>query len=257
MNNQSRLWKNKSLIWTLAVIDLKIKYRNSVLGFFWTFLEPLLLLAVLYLVFTNIFKSDIEYFPLYLLLGIIIWNVIVRTTSFSLTSIIDRKGILTQINFPREIFVISSSITVLLMFIFEFMAFGIFLGIFQFLPPVSALLLPYILLLLFIFVLGLSFALSSLNVYFRDVQFIWTVILHAGFFLVPIFYSLEILPQEIRRIIVLNPMAQIIEMAHNTVLYNVLPSLEDLTYTTVIVVVTFFVGYFIFKRLEGKMVEEL
>jgi len=71
----SEVWEKRSLIWTFAISDLKLRYRNSVLGFVWTFLEPLLLLLVLYVVFTNIFKADIEHFPLYLLLGLILWQM--------------------------------------------------------------------------------------------------------------------------------------------------------------------------------------
>src|SRR5574337_565680 len=121
------LWQKRSLIYNFAITDLKIRYRNSILGFFWTVLEPLLLLGVLYLVFTNIFKSQIEHYGLYLLLGIIMWNTFTRGTEISLNSITSRTGIVTQIYFPREIPAISSTITAFLMMCFEFVVFGIFM----------------------------------------------------------------------------------------------------------------------------------
>jgi len=256
-NTILELWSRKSLIRDIALVDLKLRYKNSVLGFFWTFLEPLLLLSVLYLVFTSIFQSQIENFPLYLLLGIIMWNFTVRATTFSVNSIINRAGVVTQIYFPREIFAISSSITSTIMFAFEFLAFLIFMIVLQFLPPITILLFPIIVIMQFVLVLGLSFPLSVLNVYYRDVQFIWGVVVHSGFFLVPIFYTLDMLPENIRQLVMLNPMAQMIEMAHNITLYGTLPSYQDLSYTIGIIIAIFFGGYFIFKKFEKRVVEEL
>ena len=251
------LWSRKSLIKYIALVDLKLRYRNSVLGFLWNFLEPLLLLSVLYIVFTSIFKSQIENFPIYLLLGIIMWNFTVKGTIFSLNSITNRAGIITQIYFPREIFAISSSITATIMFAFEFAAFLIFMIIFQFLPPITILLFPLILIMQFVLILGLSFPLSVLNVYYKDIQFIWGVIVHAGFFAIPIFYTLDMLSDELRQLIMLNPMAQLLEMAHNITIYGTLPANQDLFYTIGVIIAIFFVGYFIFKRFDNKVVEEL
>ena len=108
MKISNEVWNKKYLIWDFAISDLKIRYRNSVLGFAWNFLEPLLLLAVLYIVFTNIFESDIEQFPLYLLLGLIMWSMFVRGTTTALTSITSKAGIFKQIYIPLEIPAISA-----------------------------------------------------------------------------------------------------------------------------------------------------
>lgn len=251
------LWRRRSLLWDFAMTDLKIRYRNSVLGFLWSFLEPLLLLSVLYFVFTYIIKSHIEHFALYLLLGIIIWNVLSRGTTFALNSIVGRSHILTQIYFPREIMAISPVITTAMMLCFELIAFGAFIVVFQFIPPVTILLLIPILGMLFFLVLGLALPLSVLNAYYRDVQFIWAVVLQAGFFIVPIFYTLDLFPETIRTIIMLNPMAQIVNMSHNVVLFGRIPSLQDTAYTLGIISLIFVVGYLIFRKLETRIVEEL
>lgn len=257
MKNKNDLHGNeKSLIRELAILDLKLKYRNSVLGFFWTFLEPLLMLAVLYVVFTSIFQSRIEHFPLYLLLGIIMWNMVVRGSTMGVNSIVTRGGLLTQFFLPRSIFAISSVVTSTIMFSFEFIVFLIFMVAFQFLPPITILLFPLILAMSFVLVLGVSLPLSVLNVYYRDVQFIWGIITHAGFFAVPIFYTLDMLPENIRQLIMLNPMAQLIEMAHNVSLYGTLPSSQDLLYTIGVISLVFLVGYAIFRKMEGRIVEE-
>ena len=254
---KKELWNRRNLIWEFSKSELKIKYRNSALGFLWSFLEPLLLLTVLFFVFTHLFKNEIEHFALYLLLGLILWNTFSRGTSFGVISILSRGGILSAINLPKEIMPISSAITAFLMFFFELAAFAVFLIVFQFVPPTSAIIFPYLAVLLFSLTLGVALPLSVLNVHFRDVQFIWSVVVNAGFFTVPIFYTLNIFPDYIKNIILLNPMAQIINMSHDVVLYDIIPRSQDMAYTTISTIVIFFIGYGIFKLFERKVVEEL
>jgi len=145
--NINNIWSSRTLIWNFAITDLKLRYRNSTLGFLWTILEPLLMLAVLYLVFTNIFKNQIDDFGMYLLLGIIMWNTLSRGTEISLNSLVGRSGLVTQIYFPKEVLAISATITTFLMLCFEFLVFGIFMIIFQFSAPSTIIVLPLILLL--------------------------------------------------------------------------------------------------------------
>lgn len=251
------LWRKRDLIFNFAISDLKIRYRNSVLGFFWTFLEPLLLMSVLYIVFTNIFKSNIGYFPLYILLGLIMWNMLTRGTEIGLNSISSRGSLLTKIYFRREIPSISSSITSSLMLIFELIVFGIFMIAFQFVPPATIALLPLILLLEFALVFGLSLPLSVLNIRYKDIQFIWKVILQAGFFLTPVFYKTDILPQTIQKFIYYSPMVQIINMAHDVTLYNKIPSMESIEIAVGTTSIVFVVGYAIFRKFERRLIEEL
>lgn len=257
LHERSEVWQKRSLIWDFAISNLKIKYRNSVLGFIWSFLEPLLLLTVLYIVFTNVFKSTIEYFPLYLLLGLIIWNMFVNGTKLSIDSVLARGPLLQQIHIPNEIPPISSAITSLLMISLEMIIFGIFLVAFQFVPPYTIVILPLIVLLNFFLVLGVSLPLSLLNVKFRDTRFIWGVILHAGFFLNPIFYKIEILPQEIQSILAFSPMVHILNFARDATLYGTLPTAENIILAVGITVLIFGVGFGIFKKLSPRIIEEL
>lgn len=251
------LWNNRSIVSMLAINDLKLRYRSSVLGFLWSFLEPLLMLSVLYLVFTNIFKTDIENYPLYLLLGLIIWYMFNRSTSMGLSSLLDKRGIISHIYFRREIVVISSCITAFLMMLFEFIVFGIFLAIFNFIPSSTIFLLPLLLANLFILSLGVSLALSVLTVHFRDIRFIWNVVLQAGFFLAPIIYTLEIFPENIQNLLRINPLVHIIEMAHGLVLYNQLPSIQSTIFILISTGIIFVIGYSIFKIKSKRIVEEL
>jgi lipopolysaccharide transport system permease protein len=257
MNTIQAIWEKRSILYNFAISDLRIRYRNSALGFFWTFLEPLLMLTVLYIVFTNLFKSQIDHFPLYILLGIIVWNMFSRGTSMSLSSLLTRSSILTQVYLPREIPPISSAITAFMMLCFELIVFGIFMVVFQFTPTNTMLFLPVILLLEFILILGLSFPLSVLNVRYRDIQFIWGVVLQIGFFLTPIFYKSDILPKSVSQILAFSPMVQIINMAHDVVLANKLPDLWSLEITIVTTLAVFGIGYAIFRKMQVRIMEEL
>lgn len=251
------LWQKRSLIYNFAITDLKIRYRNSILGFFWTVLEPLLLLGVLYLVFTNIFKSQIEHYGLYLLLGIIMWNTFTRGTEISLNSVTSRTGIVTQIYFPREIPAISSTITAFLMMCFEFVVFGIFMAIFKFVPPLTILLLPLVLLLEFFLVLGFSLPLSVLNVRYRDMQFIWKVFVQVGFFITPIFYKIDILPESIRKALTYSPLVQIFNIAHDVTIYNSVPSQSSIEFAIITTGIVLAVGYGTFKKIQKRAIEDL
>lgn len=250
-------WTKKSLIWDFAISDLKIRYRSSVLGFLWTILEPLLLLTVLYVVFTNVFRAEIELFPLYLLLGIIMWNMVVKGTQLGQNSISSRSGILSNVYIPREMLPISAGLTSLMMLTFELIIFGIFIAVFQFIPPYTIVLLPLVLILEFILVVGISFGLSVLNVRFKDTQFIWGIILTAGFFLTPIFYKMDMLPEKIQAVLIFNPMVQILNIARDLALYNKLPTIESIAIAVVMVSIIFAIGYGVFRKLSPRIIEEL
>ena len=257
INIYQEIWKKRTIIYNFAISDLKVRYRNSILGFFWTFLEPLLMLSVLYIVFTNLFKSQIEHFSLYIFLGIILWNMFSRGTTIGLNSILSRSSILTQFYLPKEIPPLSSTITSFFMLCLELVVFGIFMVVFQFLPPATIIFLPLVLLLEFILVFGISLPLSAVNVRYRDIQFIWTVILQIGFFLTPIFYRLDILPENIQNILQFSPMVQIVNIAHDVTLYNKIPSMESIQIAIVTTLITFVVGYAIFRKSQKRMIEEL
>ena len=242
---------------TLAINDVRIRYRNSTLGFFWTFLEPLLMLAVLYFVFTNIFSSDIQHYPLYLLLGLVIWYMFARATASATTCLIDKSDIITRVYFRREIIVISSCLSAFIIMSFEFVAFGIFMAAFQFMPPLTGVLLPLLLIDLFVLALGVSLLLSVLNVYFRDIQFIWGVILQAGFFLSPILYDLNMFPDNIKDILQINPMATILNVARDLVLYDKLPTMYATLYIAGSTAAVFALGLAVFRLKDRKLVERL
>ena len=256
-NLLAEIWNRRSLVILLAFNDVKVRYRNSVLGFLWSFLEPLLMLGVLYFVFTTIFKNSIQNFPLYLLLGLITWYMFSRATSMAQTSLLDKSGIIQKIYFRREIIVLSACLTSFIMMCFEFVAFAFFVTIFHFVPPITIVLLPLLLVDLFVLSFGVSLILSPLTVYFRDIKFIWQVALQAGFFLTPIFYKIDIYPENIRKILEVNPLVPLFDTARGLVLYGTLPTYLEISYIIISTVVIFIVGYLIFRFKDKRLVEEI
>lgn len=257
LEHLKELYRYRNLIWNLSVSEFKLRYKNSVLGYFWSLLEPLLMLTVLYLVFSNLMRVQVEYYQLFLLFGIILWNFFSRSTGIGMFSIVGKPGMVKKIYFPRDIFVISSCITALLMSLFESVVFVIFMIVFR--VPVSSTLiyLPLILGMLFVFSLGVSMTLSALNVYFRDMQFIWDVFMQAAFFGTPILYTLDMFPESLRTIALLNPMARIIISARNTVIYSTPATTEDMVFIGVSALFFLLLGYAVFKRLEPGFAEEI
>ncbi len=253
----NELYAYRNLIWQLAWSEFKLRYKNSILGYFWSLLEPMLMLTVLYVVFSNLMRVQVEYFQLFLLLGIILWNFFSRATSIGMNAIVGKANMVKKIYFPRDIFVISSCITALLMSIFESFIFIMFMAFFKVSISTNIAYAPLILFFLFVISLGLSLLLSALNVFYRDVQFIWQVVLQAGFFATPILYTLDIFPENLQKIILLNPIARIIISARDTIIYSAPAGTEDLLFMCISSIVSLLIGYLIFSRFEPRFAEEI
>lgn len=253
----SNLWNYRHLTLKLAISEFKLRYKNSILGFFWSLLEPLLMLVVLYLVFTNLMRVDVEQYQLFLLMGIISWNMLSRGTTMSLNSILGKPSLVKKVYFPREVLVIGSCITALLMTLLEFIVFGVFMVVFKVVPDLTIIYFPLVLLAEFLFILGLSFSLAALNVYYRDIQYIWAVALQAGFFAAPIIYPISIIPEKYVWIIMLNPMTRIIDMLRGTLIYSTAPIFADGIFILAASLGVLAAGYLIFLRLEPGFAEEI
>ena len=254
---RDEMWKTKGILFNFAISDLKIRYRNSILGILWSLIEPLLLLGVLFVVFSTMFRFEIPNFPIYLLLGIICWNFFKNGTLFALNSLTNRSALITQIYFPRSIPGLSAGITASIMLVFELVVLTIFMVIFGFIPTYTVILLIPILALELVLILGISLPLSVLNVKYKDTEFIWNIIVHAGFFLTPIFYQFDMMPDYVQNVLQFSPMVQIVTMAHHVVLYGTLPSINSILYAVGSISVITVIGYLIFRKYQAKVVEEM
>ena len=208
--------QNRALLAELVRTDFKLRYQGSVLGYAWSLLRPLLLFIILYVVFVKFLKlgSGIPHFPVYLLLGIVIWNFFYEMTMQSLGAIVARGDLIRKIRIPRWIIIFSSSISAVINLLLNLVVVAFFMVISHVELSVSILLLPFILLEVYLLALGLSLFLSAMFVKFRDINYIWEVILQAGFYITPILYPLSrITNLKLQKLILINPMAQSIQDA--------------------------------------------
>ncbi|PJE65272.1 LPS ABC transporter [Candidatus Saccharibacteria bacterium CG10_big_fil_rev_8_21_14_0_10_47_8] len=257
--------KNRALLAELVRTDFKLRYQGSALGYAWSLLRPLLLFIILYLVFAKFLKlgTEVPHFPVYLLLGIVIWNFFNEMTVQSLGSIVGRGDLIRKIRIPRWIIVLSTSISTLINLFLNLLVVVVFLFINHVDLLRTTLWLPLILLEVYIFALGLSLFLSAAYVKYRDVNYIWEVILQAGFYLTPILYPLALITNvTFQKLIMLNPMSQAIQdiryaaVTHQSrTIYQVFEGGWYKFIPFIIVVLVFLIGLTYFRK-ESKYFAE-
>ena len=257
--------KNRALLRELVVTDFKLRYQGSVLGYAWSLLKPLFLFLIMYIVFVRFLRlgDSIPHFPIYLLLGIVMWSFFTETTNQSLTSIVDRGDIIRKIRIPRWIIVLTSSTSALINFLLNMVAVVVFLVINGVDVSPYVIWFPIIVAQLYLFALGMSFFLSAFYVKYRDINHIWEIVIQGLFYLTPILYPLTLITNEtLQKVILINPAAQAIQDAR-----NVLVTKDTLTIAEVfgspmgrliplgITIVVFIIGVLYFKK-EAKYFAE-
>ena len=208
--------QNKALISELVRTDFKLRYQGSVLGYAWSLLRPLLLFLILYVVFVKFLKigGDIPHYPVYLLFGMVLWNFFVEMTMQSLGSIVGRGDLIRKIKIPRWIIVLSTSLAAVINLLLNMIVIAVFMVLGHVPVSFSVLYLPLLIVEIYILALGVSLFLSAAFVKYRDLNYIWEVVLQAGFYATPVLYPLSrITNATIQKIILLNPMGQALQDA--------------------------------------------
>lgn len=246
--------KYRFLIRQLVSRDFKAKYKRSFFGIVWSFLNPLLTMLVQYLVFSNLFRFDIPYYPVYLLCGIVIFNYFSEACGMTLNSIVGNASLITKVYVPKYIYpltrVVSSFINLLIamipLFIVTFVS-GLY-------PTKAYLLLPFVLVCLAVFCLGLGMLLAAAMVFFRDIQFLWGVISMIWMYLTPLFYPESILPSSVAALLKGNPLYYFIKFVRTCVMDGISP--EPIMYVQcfLFAVVSLFLGAFVFKKTQDRFV---
>ena len=236
--------KNRALLRELIVTDFKLRYQGSALGYMWSLLKPLFLFAILYVVFGMYLRlgEDIEHFPIYLLMGIVLWGFFVEATTQGLQAIVSRGDLIRKINFPKYIIVISGTVSALINLMLNLLVVLVFLFIAGVDIKASILWFPLIVLELYVFALALAFFLGALYVRFRDISYIWEVGLQAAFYATPILYPItEVVKRSevAAQVMMLNPVAQIIQDARYTVVTHQTMTLYDLVKNNWFIIVPF------------------
>jgi len=251
------LWKMRQVILYFAWMNIKIRFKGTYLGLLWTAVEPMLIFGFLYLIFTSIRITTREDFAIYFLTGMIIHHAFTRGTQVGLVSLKENFAIISSLNIRREFFPVVGTTTSAILLLVEI---GVFFGLmlfFGYVPPWTIILFPVILGLLLVLILGMSYLLSIIFAYTKDVQPLWTIVTSILFFVTPIFWYLEDaggIALEFQKI---NPLGQLVELGHSVVVYGIIPPLAEWLYTSSIIFGILILGYTLFQKFEKNILEKL
>ena len=257
MNIFKELYQYRELLKTNVKKEIRGKYKGSWLGVLWTFLNPLLQLAVYSFVFPYILRIQVENYTIFMMVALVPWTFFTTAVQNGSVSIIGEAGIIKKVYFPREIIPVSVVISALVNFLITciiMFLFIIFSGVgFSW----HIVLFPLIVIIQTIFTLAFTFVLSALTVYIQDVAHFVSIILMLLFYATPIVYSLDMLPAKFQTIMKLNPMALAIDTYRDILFYHKNPNYSELGILAILSVIGLIVGYEIFKKLKRNFAEEL
>ena len=255
----TEFWQRRSLLWHMTVRHLRGQYKQSVLGYAWALINPLSQMLILSFVFSIILRipsQDVPY-PLFLLVGLVPWIFFSNTVSSATDSVVGAASLVTKVYFPREVLPTAAMLTKLVD-----LGFGILILIglmvyFGHPPEWTAVWLPVLFFIHILFMLGLAFPLAALNVFFHDVRFLVGVVLLMWFYMTPVIYPVELVPDRYRILFDLNPNSLFINAYRRVLLEGIGPGLDRVFLGTVIALLTFLIGYYLFKRMESGFADRI
>ena len=252
------IFQYREMITSLVRKDLRGRYKGSVLGFLWTFINPLLQLVVYTTVFSVILRAGIDKYYLFLFVALIPWIFFANSLSGGAGLIIQEKNLVTKIYFPREVLPIAlvtgNFVNMLYSFVIVLAAVVLFGDHVNLLAWVA---LPLIMVIEYIFALGCALLASAVTVYFRDLQHILGIVVMAWQYLTPVLYSADMVPDELMPVFLMNPMTSIIAAYRDVLYYGRFPEMATLVIPCVISVVVCLVGAVVFRKLQRGFAEEL
>lgn len=241
------------LIWALALKNIRIKYKNSLLGFFWSILNPLIFLLIFNYIFGKAFPQ-IENYPLYAVTGIVVWTLFPVATNSVISSVLENAGVLKSIAIPPAVFpkasLVASSVNFYLLLI-PFTGIMLWLG---FIPGWESLLALVILHIYLVFILGIGYLLCALNVFYRDIGLLWNTLMPALFYFTPIAYPVDLIPENIRWAMKLNPIYYFVHGFRQCIYEHQIPPMIDWLMMLGIAFSFLGIGYFVFKKLQKNFI---
>lgn len=243
--------------------DFKVKYKRSVLGVLWSILQPILMMTVMAIVFSQMFKFKVEgiNYLVYLMTGIVMFNYFSEATSNAMTSVVFNFGLINKVYIPKYIFPVSKCLFCGINFILTLIPwFGIILlsyvGLGEYTCHLNVwyILIPYVFLCFFLFALGIGFILSCVSVFLRDMFYIYSIILTIWNYMTPVFYSIEILPTKLQTIFKFNPLYLYITGIRSIVLAGERPSVTQLGFMALYGIITLFIGLIVFRKKQDKFI---
>ena len=245
----------KPLLEQLVMKDIKLKYRRSFLGYVWSILNPLMIMGIMVIVFSSVFRSDIENYPVYLIIGQTIFNYVSEATNQAMWSITGNASLLKKTYVPKYIFTISKITSSFVNTLFALGAMLIVFIICRVKFNIYMLFIPVILLQAYIFAMGLGMFLAQATVFFRDIQYIYAAFLTAWMYLTPVFYPVTMLPVQVQWLIKhLNPLYSMIAQFRCIVLEGAFPDVRLIIYGIAVSGVSLLIGTIIFMKNQDRFI---
>lgn len=254
MNIIKEIYKYRELLGELVKRDIKIKYRRSILGVLWSILNPLLFMVVMTIIFSTVFKSSIENFPIYFLCGQIIFAFFSESTSMAQTSILGNGALIKKVYIPKYIFPLSKVCSALVNVGFSLIAIIIMMVFLQYTPPVTGLFFFIPIIYIFLFSIGISMLMSAGTVFFRDLIHLYTIFLTILSYFSAVFYPVNIIPEQFQGAIRMNPIYVFIEYFRMLILEGKIPDLGHNLLCLGYCTIALLVGYYAFKKSENKFI---
>ncbi|MCM1523282.1 MAG: ABC transporter permease [Ruminococcus sp.] len=246
--------KYKNLILYLAKTQISLKYRKSYLGLLWSLLNPLLTMVILTMVFSGMFKNNIENFPIYLMCGRLIFEYNSEATKTAMNAVISNSSLIKKIYVPKYVFPLSSSIAALVNMFFSLIALLIVMIATKLTLKWTMLFIWLPMLYVFIFSTGLGLILASANVFFRDTKHLYGVFITLWMYLTPLFYPIESVSERTRSVIEINPLYHFIKMFRGMMLDGVLPTFRENVICLSLGLVMVTIGLISFKKCQDKFI---
>lgn len=247
------LYKFRFLLSELVKRDLVVKYKRSVLGVLWSVLQPLFIMAVMIIIFSKVFNSSVPNYPIYVLIGKIMWDLFSQTTIYGMNSILDNSNLIKKVYLPKYIFPLAKSVTALVNLLLSSIGLIVLMVILKVPFSFSMVFILFPVFYMFLFGLGLSYILATYVVFFRDLNYLFEVILNAWMYFSAIFYTADILGKY-EPFIQFNPAFRFIDMFRNIVLYQSLPPFGDHLIALGIGAVTLALGLAALKSRQDKFI---
>lgn len=258
MHTITELYQYREMIFSLIRKDLRGRYKGSVLGFFWTFLNPLLQLVVYTIVFSTFFPTNIEQFYIFLFVGLVPWLFFNTSLVGGATSVVTQENLIKKIYFPRQVLPISYVTSAFVNMLLTFLVIFAVLILSGFGINVTVLwMLPIVMLVEYVLALGIALLMSALTVYFRDLEYILSIVAMLWMYLTPILYEIDTIPEQYRYLVYFNPMTGIILCYKDILYYKQLPDLHDIMLAFGMGIVFLIIGFATFNKMQKRFVEEL
>ena len=248
------IYRYRELIWALAIKELKIRYKRSVLGFLWALLNPAFMMIVLTLVFSTIMRFNIPHYAIFLLSVLLPWTFFSQSLSYAVESIVSNGDLIKKVAVPKLVFPMAAVVSNIINLLLSLIPLAVLVPLLRHPFYWTWIYLPVPLLALTIFTMGMTFFFAAVNVFYRDVAHILQVVLSAWFYVTPIIYPLDMLPKHYQWILKLNPIIYVINGFRLSVYYGQLPRMQSIVASFVCAFISLLLGYAVFRKYQNTFV---